>query len=72
MSKKQFIALADMIRAYNKSAFPAGTNTASPLQFTYTQILALADFCASQNPSFMRDRWLNYIAGKCGPNGGNV
>jgi hypothetical protein len=33
---------------------------------------ALADFCKAQNPNFNRDRWLDYIAGKCGKNGGKV
>lgn len=72
MSKKDFIALADQIKNYNQNSFPHGTNTVSPLQFTYTQILRLADFCQSQNPRFNRSRWLAYIAGECGPNGGNV
>ena len=30
----------------------------------------LADFCAAQNPAFNRERWLAYIAGDCGSNGG--
>jgi hypothetical protein len=30
----------------------------------------LADFCQSQNPNFNRDRWLGYIAGTNGKNGG--
>ena len=29
-----------------------------------------ADFCQRQNGNFKRDRWLSYIAGDCGPNGG--
>lgn len=70
MSKKHFIALADTIREYNKAAFPSGTNIASPLQFDCTQLYALANFCQSQNPRFNRQRWLDYIAGECGPNGG--
>ena len=72
MSKKDFIALADAIREYNENSFPHGTNTASPLQFTYTQIVALGEFCRDQNPRFIRERWMDYIAGKCGPNGGRV
>ena len=72
MRKKHFIALADAIRKYNAGAFPAGTHTVSPLQFTYTQILALADFCSSCNPHFNRKRWLAYINGECWPNGGKV
>ena len=72
MTKKDFIALADAIKDYNNNSFPHGTNTVSPLQFTHTQILRLADFCQSQNPQFMRDRWLGYIAGTNGKNGGKV
>lgn len=62
MSKKDFIALADMIREVN-------TDT-SATPFTDWQVGAIADFCQSQNPRFDRKRWLDYIAGKCGPNGG--
>lgn len=57
MSKKDFIALADTIREQD-------------LPFTDGQVKTLADFCRSQNPDFKRDRWLSYIAGKCGPSGG--
>ena len=69
MTKKTFVALADSIRAYNAQAFSAGTNIVSPLKFTHTQINALADFCAAQNPAFNRERWLAYVAGRCVPNG---
>ena len=72
MTKQHFIALADSIRAYNSHAFHAGTNIASPLKFTHTQIHALADFCAAQNPAFNRERWLAYVAGDCAPNGGKA
>ncbi len=72
MTKQNFIALADAIRAYDKGSFPHGTNTVSPLQFTHTQILALADFCQSQNPDFKRERWLSYVRGECGKNGGTI
>lgn len=72
MSKKDFIALADAIKEYNRGAFPAGTNTFSPLQFQHTQLLVLADFCKRQNSNFMRERWFDYIAGHCGPNGGTI
>jgi len=72
MTEKHFIALANAIREYNQHAFPAGTNTVSPLEFGWTQLLCLADFCESTNNNFNRERWLNYIAGKCGSNGGKV
>jgi hypothetical protein len=64
MSKKQFIALADAIRRYH------ALNPVHP--FSDAQIGLLCDFCASQNPRFLRGRWLDYIAGKCGPNGGAI
>lgn len=63
MSKKDFIALADMIRAHNR-------NCSLNEMFTELQIAALAEFCREQNSDFKRDRWLQYINGKCGPNGG--
>ena len=64
MSKKDFIALADIIRKVNAD------DSATP--FTDFQIDELADFCRGQNPNFDRDRWLDYIAGRCGPSGGAV
>jgi len=59
MTKKHFIELADCIRL-------------SPVPFTERQIEILADFCQSQNAQFKRDRWLGYIAGENGQNGGKV
>jgi hypothetical protein len=64
MSKKDFIALADAIREHNADYCDD--------QFTEAQIDSLANFCRSQNYHFMRDRWLSYIAGECGPNGGTI
>ena len=65
MTKKHFIALADMIRYAN--AQPGNYQLFSPPVLHY-----LADFCWSQNPSFKKQRWLDYIDGKCGPNGGKI
>lgn len=62
MSKKHFIALADFIERYNRFHPDA--------QFSKDQIEGLADLCASENPAFKRERWMDYIAGKCGPSGG--
>jgi hypothetical protein len=64
MSKKHFIALADMIRLHGSFEFND--------PFTANQLDALAKFCACQNGQFKRERWLGYIAGECGPNGGRV
>lgn len=59
MSKKDFIALADSIRA---SAEP----------FTEYQLDLPADFCRSQNSRFNRERWFGYIRGENGPSGGKI
>jgi len=64
MSKKHFIELADKIRWAN---LHKGHEV-----FSQEAIEYLASFCASQNPMFNKSRWLAYIAGECGPNGGAV
>lgn len=66
MSKKHFIALADAIREHNSIRWADNRNR----QFCPEQIEALASFCKSQNPQFNWERWTSYIAGECGPNGG--
>lgn len=63
MTKKNFIDLAETIRIHNKYH-------SEP--FTPAQLDVLASFCKSQNSAFMRDRWLGYIAGENGPNGGTT
>lgn len=68
MSKKHFIALADMIREHNRLAANGGPYTT----FTTDQIDAIADFCRHQNSAFMRGRWVDYIDGQCGKNGGKI
>lgn len=57
MSKKHFIALADMVRS-------------SPKEFSKAQLKVLCEFCKAQNPNFKQERWLAYIRGECGPSGG--
>lgn len=69
MTKKHFIALADCIRdlkARDYVDFVAGR------AFNEIQIEALANFCARQNSRFNRVRWICYIKGECGKNGGKV
>jgi hypothetical protein len=63
MTKKDFIALADAIRTLITSDDGSSVEMAAVIE-------TLADFCLSQNPNFKRERWLSYIAGECGPNGG--
>lgn len=63
MTKKHFIALADTIRESNR--FDSHC-------FTREAILDLAKFCKRQNPNFDCERWIDYIDGKCDPNGGSI
>ncbi len=75
MTKRHFIALADMLRSQkpNESAKTGGPNDlyldGRSAQWEI-QRDALADLCAEQNSQFDRARWLGYIAGENGPSGG--
>ena len=69
MTKKHFIALADAIRRHNESA---SEHHQDEDRFEEAHLLTLTDFLAEQNPRFNRERWLDYINGKCGKNGGKV
>lgn len=60
MTKKHFIALADAIR------------NSPDVEFADEHLAVLAGFCRRVNPAFNRERWLNYIKGHCGPNGGVI
>ena len=56
MTKKDVVALAEVLRMYNQTA-DART------EFTPDHLSVLADFCAAQYPNFNRERWIDYIAG---------
>jgi hypothetical protein len=58
MTKKHMIALAQMIKDHRK-------------KFSDEAIFTMADWMTTQNPAFKRDRWLGFIAGTNGPNGGS-
>jgi hypothetical protein len=70
MSKKDFIALADALRPVLKVEHVAADGTRS---YGDARIVdAVADFCQKQNPLFKRDRWMGYLNGTNGKNGGKV
>jgi hypothetical protein len=73
MSKKDFIALADALRnAYAQANLRAGrTGEDMHAGVTFAQNF-IVNVLAESNPRFKRDRWLSYIAGECGPNGGTI
>ena len=66
MTKRHFIALADVIREQIAYESKHGL----PLTKSSGIIDCIANFCAEQNPRFDRERWLGYIAGTNGPSGG--
>lgn len=72
MSKKDFIAIADAIREHNRIATNLRNVGIETTRFDSDQLSTLADALQRTNSVFMRDRWLDYIAGKVGPSGGAV
>jgi hypothetical protein len=57
VTKRDFIALADELRGLDVPADLLG---------------AIVRFCKGRNPRFLEARWLGYLAGECGPNGGPI
>ena len=58
MTKQDFIALADWIKCDG--------------QWSMNDVNSLVGFCRQQNYRFDQDRWLSYLQGECGPNGGKI
>lgn len=65
MTKKHFIALADIVRLEILPNIPDAETREMIVR-------ELARFCKSQNGNFNAGRWADYIDGKCGPNGGKI
>lgn len=57
MTNKDLVTLADTLRINNRTA-------AAATEFTPDHLRVLADFFASQDASFNRERWIDYITGK--------
>lgn len=76
MTKKHFIKIADMIKAQRPCSLALSEICNAEARAALVQWEqmrdALADFCQAQNPNFDRQRWIDYIAGKCGPSGGKA
>jgi hypothetical protein len=68
MSKRDFVALADALRREKPGE---NWNPNKRVQWEL-DVKAIADVCAVANPRFKRERWMSYIAGECGPNGGRL
>lgn len=72
MSKKHFIALANVMRSVKYDSEHDGPEYAIAPKAFKRMVDRLANFCADQNPDFNRERWLSYLAGECGPSGGKL
>ena len=59
MTRKDVVALADLLHNHNRSAD-------GQTEFAPDHLLVLADFCAAQYPNFNQERWIDYSAGVCG------
>src|SRR5215813_15600951 len=56
MTKEDLVALADALRIHNRTAD-------GHTEFTPDHLRVLADFCASQFPTFNWERWIDHISG---------
>lgn len=63
ITKKDIIAIADAIKEHNKDIDVSDWN------FNNFHLLTIANVLGRINPSFNRRRFLDYIHGRCGPNG---
>jgi hypothetical protein len=56
LTKRDVVALAEVLRIHNRTADAL-------TEFTPDHLRVLADFCAAQYPNFNRERWIDYITG---------
>jgi hypothetical protein len=61
MRKKELIAFGHWLRE-NRVAFG----------FSVSQIEWIADYLSTRNARFHRERWVGFVYGRNGPNGGRV
>lgn len=76
MTKKDFIKLADVLRRTKPDLPDPPKHWTIGETFCFAQwkldLTQIGDFCKASNPRFNRQIWLDYIDGKCGPNGGKL
>ena len=67
ITKTDIVALADAIRTNN-----ANKRQLCGSVFNPDHLSVLGAFLQASNPRFKHERWLGYIRGECGPNGGKI
>lgn len=82
ITKKQIIEIADVIKKIPVYDMDGNEVTDcvmdSPVEGIFLNmnphdvVRVFADFLAAQNPNFNRKRFIGYVNGTCGPNGGRV
>lgn len=71
MTKKDYIAIADALRDILLHGPIAVHETGKPTRTIQGDITnALCSVFRADNPAFKENRWRDYLAGKCGKNGG--
>ena len=68
MTKKHFIALADALKE-SRPIMPLDSDKGRQW---CKDVHTIGDCLDRANPQFNRERWLDYIEGKCGPSGGAI
>lgn len=68
MTKQDFIALADALKAQ----VPQVNWSVNKHVQWELDCNAVARVCKQQNNRFNKERWLGYLRGECGPNGGKI
>ena len=69
MTKKDYIAIGRELREFPVNT---GRTVLTPESAKILIAQRLANVFQADNPRFNRERFLNFVAGKCGPNGGKV
>jgi hypothetical protein len=69
MSRRDFIALAEAFQ-YARGHAMASTDVQAELAAVMATAEYVANVCKAANPNFKRERWFDYIEGKCGKSGG--
>jgi hypothetical protein len=71
MTKKDFILIADALREASQQAnIRAGQTGVDMSAGVGFAVHFLADALSLSHERFKKERWLEYVAGICGPNGG--